>query len=456
MTRRPAWRLTLGAGSLLLAACAGTPTAQTAPASSTPAGSTPAGNTRVAPASAWPTASGDAARTSPTTATGPQTGRIAWKRHLEGAVAPGPVVGADGSVLAASNGGVLHALDPADGTDRWTYDGGGSYGSDLSTSSAVLDDGTILWPGPHDRLYGLTSGGRLLWTVQLDGLVLSPAVIGRRAYIADATGTLLALDLPDTGPPRQAWRTRVGGTSYSSPSVGPDGTIYAAADARVTAVRDDGNRARVRWTFRARDIIEVSTAVAADGTVIVGTNNDVQYGLRPDGTVRWTFDRGDWTYSSPVVRDGKTWFGTTSAGSTSWTPPPAGWCAATSGCPRRRAPPRLGPAYGPHRSSTATRTCTSGPPQATSTASRPTDAGCSTRMSAGSSPATRPSPATARSSSGPATAPCTPSTTPVNRPAHQALAPDDLVHAAARPRTRPACGCGGRAWRTHAAHGHFR
>lgn len=75
------------------------------------------------------------------------------------------------------------------------------------------------------------------------------------------------------------------------------------------AIRDNGNRAQVRWTFRTRDIIEVSTSVAADGTVIVGTNNDVQYGLRPGGTVRWRFDRGDWTFSSPVVRDGRAWFG---------------------------------------------------------------------------------------------------------------------------------------------------
>ena len=309
MTRRPGWQLTPGAGALLLTACASTPAAQPAPASSASASTTSAGDTRAAPASAWPTASGDAGRTSPATATGPQTGRIAWQRHLEGAVTPGPVVGIDGSVLAASNGGVLHALDPADGSDRWTYDGGGSYGSDLSTSPAVLGDGTILWPGPHDRLYGLTPTGRLLWTVQLDGLVLSPAVVGRRAYVADSTGILLALDLPDTGPPRQTWRLDVGSRSYSSPSVGPDGIVYAAADDRVTAVRDDGDRARVRWTFRTRDIIEVSTAVAADGTVIVGTNNDVQYGLGPDGTVRWRFDRGDWTYSSPVARDGRTWFG---------------------------------------------------------------------------------------------------------------------------------------------------
>ncbi len=299
--------------ALLLSGCAAGPTAGSGahpaqPQQTTGSASAPAGDS-VPPASVWPAASGDAGRTSPAVTTGPQTGRRAWQRRLEGAVVPGPVVGADGSVLAASNGGVLHALDPASGADRWTYDGGGSYGSDLSTSPAVLPDGTILWPGPHNRLYGLTATGRLLWTVELDAFVLSPAVVGRRAYVATAAGTLLALDVPDEGQPREAWRLDVGGTSYSSPAVGPDGTVYAAADRTVTAVRDNGDSAHVRWQFRTRDTIEVSTAVGSDGTIVVGTNNDVQYGLRRDGGVRWTFDRGDWTYSSPVVRDGRTWFG---------------------------------------------------------------------------------------------------------------------------------------------------
>ncbi len=299
--------------ALLLTGCAAGPTAGSGASPTRPqvANGTASPSARVGPppASAWPGASGDVGHTSPAVTTGPQTGRVAWHRQLEGAVVPGPVVGADGSVLAASNGGVLHALDPASGADRWTYDGGGSYGSDLSTSPAVLPDGTILWPGPHDRLHGLTAAGQLLWTVQLDAFVLSPAVVGHRAYVATTDGTLLALDLPDRGRPREAWRLDVGGTSYSSPSVGPDGTVYAAADRIVTAVRDDADHAAVRWRFRTRDTIEVSTAVGADGTIVVGTNNDVQYGLRPDGGVRWTFDRGDWTYSSPVVRDGRTWFG---------------------------------------------------------------------------------------------------------------------------------------------------
>ncbi len=264
---------------------------------------------RLPAGSAWAGASGDAARTSPTTATGPRTGRIAWTRRLEGAAVPGPVVGHDGSILAASNGGVLHAVDPATGEDRWSFDAHGSYGSDLSTSAAVLDDGTILWPGPGDRLYGLSAGGELLWTEQLSGLVLSPAVVGRRVYVADAAGTLIALDVPRDGAAMRRWSLELDGPSFSSPAVSSDGTVYAAAGNRLVAVADLGNKAEVRWSFRTPSLIEVSPAVGADGTVVIGSNDRDEYGVGPDGRVRWRYDRGDWTYSSAVVRDGLAYFG---------------------------------------------------------------------------------------------------------------------------------------------------
>lgn len=262
-----------------------------------------------APASAWPSAFGDAGHTSPTTVTGPATGRLRWTRDLEGAVTPGPVIGKDGSVLAASNGGVLHALDPATGADRWTFDAGGSYGNDLSTSAAVLPDGTILWPGPSSTLYALTARGDLLWTEAFDAFVLSPAVVGTRAYVADMGGSLVALDVGRDGAHRRAWQRELGGTSYSSPAVGPEGNVYVASDRTVTAVRDQGARSSVAWTFRTRDIVEVSLAAGPDGTVVVGTNNDDQYGLSPTGRVRWRYDRGDWTYSSSVVARGNAYFG---------------------------------------------------------------------------------------------------------------------------------------------------
>lgn len=72
---------------------------------------------------------------------GPTAGAVRWQRHLEGAVTPGPVVGPDGTIYAASNGGVLHAINPSTGADRWIYDCGHTDpDSDLSVSPLVLAD----------------------------------------------------------------------------------------------------------------------------------------------------------------------------------------------------------------------------------------------------------------------------------------------------------------------------
>jgi len=242
-----------------------------------------------ASASPWPGAIHDARHASAVAAgvVGPQDGRVRWERRLEGNVTPGPAVAVDGTVYAASNAGTLHALDPSTGADRWTFDGGTSYGSDLSTTPAVLADGTILWPGPANTLFALDPAGRLLWRQRFDGFVLSPVDRGDgRVYVMTMTGTLTALD---AGPARHAvaWAARLGGPSYGSPAIAPDGTVVTTVDDEVVAVTDTGSDGVVRWRWRAPAMIEVSAAVAPDGTVVVGPNDEYAYGLNADGSVRW-------------------------------------------------------------------------------------------------------------------------------------------------------------------------
>lgn len=234
---------------------------------------------------------------------GPRAGAIVWQRELEGPVVPGPVEGLDGSVLAAGNGGVLHALDPANGKDRWSFDGRGYYGSDLSTSPAVRQDGSVIWPGPRSTVFALDGGtGESLWRTQTSGSPLTPALDGDRIYVQDDAGTLTALDAGGA----RLWSVRLGSTSYSSPAVGDDGTVYSAADRTLFAVREG----RIAWKLRTDDLIEVSPAVAPDGTITIGSNDRVQYGVSPSGRVRWRFDIGVWTYSSPeVTSDGLIYFG---------------------------------------------------------------------------------------------------------------------------------------------------
>ncbi|HLZ69436.1 MAG TPA: PQQ-binding-like beta-propeller repeat protein [Dehalococcoidia bacterium] len=243
---------------------------------------------------------------------GPRHGDVRWTRKLEGAVTPGAVVGPDGTIYAASNGGVLHALDPRSGADRWSFDGGGSYGSDLSTAPAVLSDGSVLWPGPHDTLFALDAAGRLRWQRRFESFVLSPLVgAGGRLYIMEMNGRLHAFDLLADGL-RERWVSSLGthDTSFGSPALGDDGTIYTTIGNRIVALRDDGRHATILWHFDIHSGTEVSPAVSREGVAVFGTNDAFEYGLGRDGRVRWRYPRNSLSYSSPVVTaDGLAYFG---------------------------------------------------------------------------------------------------------------------------------------------------
>lgn len=188
MSSRPV--LVLGAvlGALALVGCGGAEAPAASP--SQPVRSPPA-------VSAWPGAGHDARHSSAVapSVVGPQTGAIRWERRLEGNVTPGPAIAADGTVYAASNAGVLHALDPATGADRWTFDGGDRYGNDLSTTPAVLADDTVLWPGPGNTLFALDARGRLLWRQAFGATVDSYPALGADGtlFIGSADGRLFAI-----------------------------------------------------------------------------------------------------------------------------------------------------------------------------------------------------------------------------------------------------------------------
>ena len=263
------------------------------------------------PVSAWPMALHDPLHTATASATGPTTGHLAWTRNLGANVTPGPVIGADGTIYVATNAGVLHALDPSTGADKWTFDGGGPSGAsgDLSISPLVLASGDVLWPGSAATLFLLSSQGQLLWKHQFGGAVTSPTVAGTAVYVQTVTGDLAKLDVSGATPTLR-WTTSLGAVSFASPVIAPNGEVVTTVDDRLVVVADRGGRPSVVWTRRFHGAVEVSAAVGADGTIVVGTNDPFEYAFTSTGAFKWKVRRNTQSYSSPSVSpDGLSYFG---------------------------------------------------------------------------------------------------------------------------------------------------
>ena len=91
----------------------------------------------------------------------------------------------------------------------------------------------------------------------------------------------------------------VAATIWSSPAIGEDGTVYIGDPATgFHAVTSGGQQ---RWLFPTGGGVQGSPAIGADGTIYFGCNDDYIYAVHEDGTLKWKFLTGGDVFSSPAV-----------------------------------------------------------------------------------------------------------------------------------------------------------
>lgn len=126
------------------------------------------------------------------------------------------------------------------------------------------------------------------------------------------------------GPEKPAlkWIFPKGSLRYSSPAIGSDGTIYVGFwndnvyvrtenDNTLYAINPDGSQ---KWAFQPQRYsfiaISSSPAIAADGTVYVGSWDGNLYSVNSDGSMKWSFKTGQWIIDSPTIgSDGTVYVG---------------------------------------------------------------------------------------------------------------------------------------------------
>ena len=215
--------------------------------------------------------------------------------------------------------------------------------------------------GSHDRgLYALSwaegapdagsTEPSAKWRRDLGDFVwATPAVGDGVVYIGSDDDAVFAVDLAtgavkwklDTGPCKVKRKVGPEGSrcDVDGIAVATDGTVYAASDG-LYAISSDG---KLKWKFSPAGAHCASTpAIADDGTVYVGCQDDLLYAIGPDGKKKWDLRTGDDVDSSPAIgADGTIYVGSDDKKL---------WAVAPDGAPRfsliTGAPVRSSPAIG--------------------------------------------------------------------------------------------------------------
>ena len=186
----------------------------------------------------------------------------------------------------------MRAVTPQGGV-KWAF----KINSEIKSSPAIADDGTIYFGARDRKFYAVTPQGKLKWTFTAGAWIdSSPAIAGDGTiYFGSWDANFYALN-PDGS---KKWVFATSNIVVSSPAIGKDGTIYFGShDKKFYALKPDG---KLLWSFTTGGPIISSPAINPDGIIYFTSTDGNLYALKPDGTERWRLHTGGVTESSPVL-----------------------------------------------------------------------------------------------------------------------------------------------------------
>lgn len=263
---------------------------------------------------------------------------IQWKFQTNGRVISSPAI-ANGIAYVGSTDKNLYAIDLQSGAQKWKF-----ATESAITSSPAIHGGAVYF-GSYDGLfYAVDSDtGKLRWKFQTAGerrfagkhlhglqpateimpdpwdfFLSSPAVWNDAVYFGSGDGNVYALDAASG---QLKWKFQTGDVVHSSPAIS-DGTLFIGSwDSYLYAI--DAATGTERWRFKTGEDPAIhnhvgiqSSPAVADGIVYFGCRDSNVYAVdAKTGKQKWLFStNGSWVNNSPVVYDGKLFFGTSIPG----------------------------------------------------------------------------------------------------------------------------------------------
>jgi len=270
-----------------------------------------------------------------------KNGVLKWK--YSGKSDYSPVVARDGTIYwGGSSPKTLAAIDPVDGSEKWWYNIGSTPG--LCPSCIVGRDGTIYCHSDNGSIYAINPDGTLKWQFSTSSSIQAWPSLGHDGtiYAGNEAGIFFAINrngtekwrYTDSNPIRTDIAVAEDGTIYycaggflkalsssgsflwntpnvgaERPSIGPDGTIVVCKGGRgYIAYYPNGNE---RWRWHNDRNTLCKAAISADGTVYGATWDSYIRAIDiEDGSLKWSYDTGNWIESNPMIGDdGTLYFG---------------------------------------------------------------------------------------------------------------------------------------------------
>ncbi len=242
-------------------------------------------------------------------------GSIKWSNTIgESGYVAAPAIAADGTIYFKQTEGILRAISPA-GNELWNYPilgGEGSYGG-----PAVGAGGTIFYPANDGAIHALSPSGELRWRYQpkrVDGsddsseIYTSPSIdADGNLYAATLNGTVFSIT--PSGSVRWIFYTPEPGENVSSSIALGDGKAYFASYGGYLYALDQRNGAQIWRSSIEAQARASSPAIAADGSIIVGSYANKLFHFKPDGELIRRWSAGNWFRSSPTIADGQVYVG---------------------------------------------------------------------------------------------------------------------------------------------------
>lgn len=172
-------------------------------------------------------------------------------------------------------------------------------GGPIAAMPALFANSDVVVASLSGQVLRVSPEGAIVWKADLgDRIYASPLITEELVVLGSDADRVVALSAK-TGKTR--WSIDVDGEGDTGAALGAGGSIILAAGKVIYGFRTNGG---VLFRFTAKKKVFASPAVAADGTIYVGSQDDHLYAISPAGALLWRRDLGADIDCAAAIGDG--------------------------------------------------------------------------------------------------------------------------------------------------------